>query len=274
MLNTRYISLREDGTLARDTPENGRWFPGGGVDLGREIGRQDASDILREASAGDVGEPACTNADELLDLGQVRAMRGEQRFADRHVQLRIEVAPRCRRQRASGEAVAVGVQTGRGESEQNVTRGRRAVRADRGAVHHTDDEPGQIELTRRVDIRHLGRLPAQQRATGRGARVRDTRDDGGDHLRIGAVQGQVIEEKERSRPLDRDIVDAVIDDVRPERVVATERRGDLHLGANAIGRGDQHRIGEFAGRAEAEHAAEGSHVGQHTGPARPRDDLL
>jgi hypothetical protein len=88
------------------------------------------------------------------------------------------------------------------------------------------------------------------------------------------VLGQIIKEKERPRPLDGDIVDAVIDDVRPERTVATERRGDLHLGADAIGGGNEHWIGEFAGRAQAEHATEGSYVGEHAGSARPRHDLL
>ena len=221
-----------------------------------------------------MGEAARSNADELLDLGQVRAVRGEQRFADGRIQLRIEVTPRCRRQRASREAVAVGVQTGRREAEQDVTHGRHAVGADRGPVHHTDHEPGQIELAGRVDIGHLGRLPAQQRATGRGARVRDTRNNGRDDVRIGTVLRQIIEEKERSRSLDRDIVDAVVDDVRAERVVATERRGDLDLGADAIGGGHEHRVVEFARRTQAEHAAEGPHVGQHPSPARPRDDLL
>ena len=62
------------------------------------------------------------------------------------------------------------------------------------------------------------------------------------------ADGEVIQEEERNGALHRDIVDAVIHQVFAHRVVPARGKRDLQLGADAVGRADQHRFAE-TGRA-------------------------
>jgi hypothetical protein len=82
------------------------------------------------------------------------------------------------------------------------------------------------------------------------------------------MEGQVVEEEQRAGALHRNIVDAVVDDVHAESVVTTEHRGDLHFGANPIGRRHQHRVDHLRRRFEPEHATKGAHVRQHRRASR------
>ena len=55
---------------------------------------------------------------------------------------------------------------------------------------------------------------------------------------------QVVEEEQRRRALHGDVVDAVVDQVLADRVVNAQLKGDLQLGAHAIGARHQHRVGD------------------------------
>ena len=86
------------------------------------------------------------------------------------------------------------------------------------AVDRADDRSGHVELPRQVDPRHLGRLAADQRAARLAAGLGRAGDDRGGDLRAHGGGGEVIEEEQRPRALDQDVVDAVVDDVFAQRI--------------------------------------------------------
>ena len=85
-------------------------------------------------------------------------------------------------------------------------------------------------------------------------------NDGNDDVRIQLACCEVIHEEQRLRALHQDVVDAMIDEIRADRVVPIHHHRDLQLGADAVRARHQHGLlhPEVAG----EHAAEASDVGQ------------
>ena len=55
----------------------------------------------------------------------------------------------------------------------------------------------------------------------------------------------VIEEEKRLRAEHGDVVDAMIDQILPDRVMAIHGKGDFQLGADAIHAGNEDRVAEF-----------------------------
>ena len=78
--------------------------------------------------------------------------------------------------------------------------------------------------------------------------------------RIELAAGEIVEKEQRLGALHDEIVDRHGDEIDADRVVARGLDGDLDLGADAVGRGDQERIGE-AGGLEVEQAAEAADLG-------------
>ncbi len=109
-------------------------------------------------------------------------------------------------------------------------------------------------------------ISAQPRlAAGRG----DAVDHLGADLRIELAAGEIVEEEQRLGALHHEVVDRHGDEIDADRVVARSLDRDLDLGADAVGRGDQDRIGE-AGRLEIEQAAEAADLGIRARPRGPR----
>src|SRR5581483_11891361 len=114
---------------------------------------------------------------------------------------------------------------------------------------------------------------ADERAPVLAARARDAADD---LLRDGGGQpagGEVVEKEQRLGALDEDVVDAVVDEVGADRVVAPGHERHLQLRADAVGARYEHRILKVVA-IEAEQPAERSDLGQHAGgERRPRERL-
>ena len=128
------------------------------------------------------------------------------------------------------------------------------------------DKPGEVVVGGRVHAGHLGRFPADQRASVLDTSGRHTGDDRFDHRRLEFAEREIVEKKQRHRALDQDVVDAVVDQVMANRVVAPGLDRHLDLRSNAIGARDQHR-GLTGGRhpkqaAEAAEAAPGGARGR------------
>ena len=151
----------------------------------------------------------------------------------------------------------------RAKSDQNVT-GFDPGRVDRaGEFDHTDGEPCDIEVPGFVDIRHLGALATDQGTSGDLAATCDPFDDLRGLGRIDATETEVVEKEERLRTLDDQVVDVHRDTVDPDGVENAAVRGELDLGADTVGAGDQNGIAiiSFEERLvviETEHAGEGS----------------
>ncbi len=162
----------------------------------------------------------------------------------------------------AGQRIAVGMQAGRGKADEHI------AGLDLGAgdqllfVNNADDEAGEVVFAVGIKARHLGGLSADQRAAVGLAGVGEAGDDLFDDALIEASGGEVIEKEERGRALDRDIVDAMIDQVCADSVVKAHFKGDLELGANAVGARNQHRRG-ISGCIEAKEAAEAADFAEH-----------
>ena len=102
------------------------------------------------------------------------------------------------------------------------------------ALGQANDAPSEIVFAWRVEARHRGCLAADERASRLAASRRDPADDGGRLVGIHRAKREVIEEEERARATDEDIVDAMVDQVGADGLVAIEGEGDLELGADAI----------------------------------------
>ena len=136
-------------------------------------------------------------------------------------------------------------------------------------------EAGQVVLARRVHVRHLGGLAADQGAAGLLAAAGDAADhrDRGVHVELAG--GEVVQEEQRLGALDQDVVDAHGDQVDADGVVAAQLLGQLELGADAVGAGDQHRLAVLAGQVEqgAEPAQAAHHLRAEAAPHQRLDPL-
>ena len=150
---------------------------------------------------------------------------------------------------------AIGVEAGGGEAEDDVA-GRHPCTVDHAlALHRAYGKSGEVVVSWRVHPRHLGRLAADQRASGLAATRGDAGDDvpscGDDEL----SGGEVVEKEERLRTLDDQVVDAHGDQIDTDAVMPVGGNGDLQFGADSIGGGNQDRIA-IAGSLEVEQRAE------------------
>jgi hypothetical protein len=122
---------------------------------------------------------------------------------------------------------------------------------------------------------HLGGFAADQGAAGELAAFGDAFDHGGGGIHVELAAGEVVEEEQRLGALHQDVVDAHGDQVLADGVVAVPVEGQLELGADAVGAGDQHRLAIFLRDLEqgAEAADAGEHFGAH-GALRRRLDAF
>ena len=172
-------------------------------------------------------------------------MRLEQLFADRAAELRQarpDAVAGDLEEQLAGEAVAVGVEAERGQPEDHVARRDPRAVDDLRPVDDPDDEAGDVVLALGVEAGHLGRLAAEERAARLPAAARQPLDDLGDDLRLEPAGRDVVEEEERARPLDQDVVDAVRHQVVADRPVDSRGEGDLELGPDSVAAGDEDRL--------------------------------
>ena len=262
MLNVRNISGSLDAARLRQLLENVRYSPAADIDQRVERRRQRAIEIAGKAAAGDVRH----RVDGAV--GQHRSQRREVRAMDRqqHVRRRAIVARKAIRNAevhplgddAPGERKTIRVESAALETDQHVAVPHATGTKDRVFVHVADDETGQVVVRRRVDARHLGRLAADQRAAVLATARGDAGDDAFDDLRLERAHRDVVEKEQRQRALHENVVDAVVHEVVADRVVAAGVDRDLELRPDAVGAGDEHRLGHV-GR-DAEHAAESAEL--------------
>ena len=128
------------------------------------------------------------------------------------------------------------------------------------ALDRADAEAGEIVIALGIHARHLGRLAADQRAAGHAAALGDPRDHPlGDRV-VELPGGVIIEEEQRLGALDDQIVDAHRDQIDADAVVPATVDRELQLGADAVVRRDQQRIGEPR-RLQIEEPAEPAQIG-------------
>ena len=219
---------------------------------------------------------------EPADVGEIARVHREQRVAERHtaelvesraVQLaRIASAPggfagdaRAR------ERVPIRVQAVARDADADISFARVLGTKQRRALARADDEAGDVVFAVDVEARHLRGLAAEEcgavLATGEG----HARDDTLEARRIELAGGEVIEEEERLGTHDRDVVDAVIDQVLADRVVRIEEIRQAQFRPNAISAGNEDRVGQTP---QPEQPTESADLADDLGPSGALDVTL
>ena len=133
------------------------------------------------------------------------------------------------------------------QADNDVARRQPLARQQRPAFGGADREAREVEIPPRVEPRHFRRLAADQRAAGLDAARRNAPDDGRALARIELAGREIVEEKQRLRALNDDIVDAHGDEVDPDRLEYPALDSDLDLGADAVIGRNQDRVLEPGG---------------------------
>ena len=133
----------------------------------------------------------------------------------------------------------VGMEAGGGQGDDDIAGLHGLVIEDLFLVHNAHGETGQIVLVLRHHARVLSGLAAHQRTVSLDAALGHTLDDLGDLLGDVAAAGDVVEEDQRFCTGADDVVDAHSHAVDADGVVLVHDHGDLQLGADAVGAGDE-----------------------------------
>ncbi len=190
-------------------------------------------------------------------------MGSEQRVTEGDVEwfgLRVEGQPL---EQPAEQRVPIGVRAGGGEPDEHVA-GRDARAGEhRRAFHGADECSGDVERAGRVDTGHFRRLPTEEYTARGHAGPGHLPDESSDDARVERCRGDVVEEEQRTRPLDEHVVDAVVDDVRPDARRAAGTRRELDLRSHAVGGGDEDRLVVVLEGGDVECPTEAADAGEH-----------
>ncbi len=230
-----------DLALILDELEDRRNFPGGTVDFGIDGLGENTRNVIREASARNVGHTRNLNLalKKLCDRLQEALMDSEKRLSERLVRTGKLILPGILAEienNATGEREAVRLKAAGRKTDDNVS-GADGLAGNKFALlHAADDGAYKVVFTGGIKTGHLRGLTAEKRHLILFASLAKA---GNDVLELNGIDlggADVIHEKERLRALNENIVYAVVDDVLTDGVVLVHHRGDLKLGADAVSR--------------------------------------
>ena len=135
----------------------------------------------------------------------------------------------------------------RREPDHDVARRNVGARQHVLASHGAHGEAGKVVIVALIDARHFRGLAADQRATRLAACRRDAFHHRRTDRRIELAASEIIEEKQWLGALHDEVIDRHGDEIDADRVVAGGFDRDFDFGADAVGRGDQDRVGETGG---------------------------
>ena len=268
------ITLRfADRIVGGEDLEQSRHLPGTLVDHHIVLGRQRAGDVVHKAAAGDVSEcfdgwcllGAVELLEQSLHQGPVADVNLEECVADGapqfgHFGSRLQL--HVLEEDFAGQRVAVGVQSAGGDAEDDVALPHRLLTVQHaGLFDDADDGAAEVVLAALVEAGHLGGLAADEGAVVETAAADEALDDVFEDVRLQLPGTEVIEEEQGFRAEHGDVVDAVVDQVLADGVVAVEGEGDLELGADAV-HGGHHDGLLVALGVEGEQAAEAADLAQ------------
>jgi hypothetical protein len=110
------------------------------------------------------------------------------------------------------------------------------------SINHTDNAARQVVLALAIHAGHLRCLTANQRAARSAACLGEPGEQLIENARLQLFGANVIEKEKWTRPQDRYVVDAMINEVRTDGVMPVHGESDLQFRADAIYARDQHRI--------------------------------
>ena len=180
---------------------------------------------VQQPAAGDVGEAvdAEAGAQQLEHRADVDRRRLEQGVGHRGAaERRRAVVERERRERGAGQRVAVGVQPGGRDADQRVARAAVGSGDDLVERDRADAGGGEVEAARRGmaadQLRQHGDLAAGDLDSGELGAALEADADLPHHLGVGALDGEVVEHRERLGADAHDVVDVHRDAVDADGV--------------------------------------------------------
>ena len=139
------------------------------------------------------------------------------------------------------------------------------------ALDDADHAAGQVVAAIPIRARHLGGLAADDRDARRSARLGHPAHERAHDRRVEPVGGDVVEERDRGRGEDADVVDAVVDEVATGTLGPAPVDREVELRADAVHARDEQRLA-IPGR-ERERTPERSEPGVDEVGARALDEL-
>ena len=119
---------------------------------------------------------------------------------------------------------------------------------------------------------HLGGFAANKSAMVPCAAAGKAGDDLREDARLEFAGADVIQEEERFSAEDGDVIHAMVDEVLANGVMAVESEGELELGADSVGAGDEDGLAVFF-HIEGEEAAEAAKLAEDLGTVRGGQEL-
>ena len=153
---------------------------------------------------------------------------------------------------------------GRSKADHRIAGRDIGARQQRAAFGSTDREAGEVVIAVLVEAGHFGGFAADQRAAGFPAAFRHPGNDGGRGLRIEFAAGKIVQKEQRLGALHHEVIDRHRHQIDADAAMQAGLDRNLDLGADAIGRGDQHRIVK-ARRLQIEQSAEPADFGVGAG---------
>ena len=128
-----------------------------------------------------------------------------------------------------------------------------------GVVHKAHAKARQIVFAGTVHIRHFGSFAAQKGTARPATAFGHAAHHGLGRIHVQLASGKIIQEKQRRRALDQNVIDAHGHQVNAYGIVLVTGKGQFELGAHAVRRGYQYRFGH-AGEIRTEQPAESAYV--------------
>ena len=107
-----------------------------------------------------------------------------------------------------------------------------------GTFGRSGDETCQVEILFSVKARHLRGFAAEKTASVFPTSFGKALHNFGKGFGLQFPCGEIVHEVERTRALNQNIVDAMVDQVLPDRVVYTGHEGDPQFRPHPVGAGD------------------------------------
>ena len=180
---------------------------------------------------------------QLMDKRPVTQMNLEQfsangiaQFGDIAVRLQLHLL----KKNLSRQRVTIGVQAVGCQANDEVSWQNRFAIEHPGFLDDADNGAAEIVFSGRIESRHLGSLPADERATVFRAGFGKTFDNLAEDSRFEFSRPYVIQEEEWFSTEHGNIIDTMIDQVLTDGVVPIHGKSDLQFGPDAIDAGDEH----------------------------------
>ncbi len=259
-------------------------------DQGPQAVREGTGDVLIEAPTGDVGDRPdghfLKDVQDFLDVdfgglqedlahglsGQVEVQEGPAQIAralgqdvihrEGVIQGDLPVG-----QDLPDQGEAVGMEAGGGEGQEDVPFLDVFGVGDLGLFHDAYGKAGDVVFVFGVEAGHFSGFSADEAGAGLDAALGHALDDGGDPVGVVLPAGDVVQEEEGLGPQADDVIDAHGHGIDSDGVVGVHVEGQLELGPDPVGPGDQD--GLFIALGELEEAAEAPDGGEDPGAVGP-----